>query len=118
VSLVLFGSEKQRNAQAFRQKCAGYASIPDGAVVAPAGATLLHAVVGSNLQHVLTDPVPAVTSAAELADAVRARGAAWFGTGATGPLATLAASDPTFFEAFPQVCKYGTMWRLRDASSP
>ena len=74
-TLVLFGSDAERRNQAFWGDCAGYSMIPDGSVVVPAGATLLHAVVGSNLQRALAAPLASVSSAAELENALRAQGA-------------------------------------------
>jgi hypothetical protein len=114
-ALVVFGSDAERFDQGLRRACSAYSAIPDGSVVVPAGATLLHAVVGSQLERRLADPIHEAATAAELADAVRTQGATWFVTFSTGSLARLAASDPARFESVPTTCGHAALWHLRDS---
>jgi hypothetical protein len=117
-SLVIFGTDAERFDQGLRRACSAYSAIPEGSIVVPAGATLLHAVVGSQLQRSLGVPIHDAATSAELADAVQAQGARWFVTFATGSLQALTASDPTRFEPLPTGCGHARLWHLRDALTP
>ena len=56
----------ERFDQGLRRACSAYSAIPDGSIVVPAGATLLHAVVGSRLEHTLGVPIHDIATSAEL----------------------------------------------------
>ena len=108
--------EEQRSAVSLRSQCAGFAAIPPGDRVAPAGFNLLHAVAGPQLDRILTDPIATATDAAGLAAKVEANRASWMVTGTDNPYDRLAASAPDLFIDRGEICQGGRLWHLRGAT--
>jgi 4-amino-4-deoxy-L-arabinose transferase-like glycosyltransferase len=112
VSFVLTGDDAQRADVSLRAECAGFGAISSGSVVAPGGFNLLHGVVGPSLDHILGEPLAAVTDPDALAAAVRARDADWIVTSSGGDLDAIAASAPDLFKSFGEICQGGRLYQL------
>jgi hypothetical protein len=99
-----------------RASCEGFGIIPAGERVAPGGFNLLHAVVGPNLDRILTDPIGGADDQAALVAAMRERGATWLVTGLSNDLAHVAESAPEAFVDHGEICQEARLWQLADPS--
>jgi len=113
VEYLLDPSEARRLGVSLRADCSGFSIIPPGARVAPGGFNLLHAVVGPDLDRILTDPLGPVSGPDTLAAAMRAVGAAWVVTSSGGGMDAVAESAPALFIPHGEICQGGRLWQLR-----
>jgi hypothetical protein len=113
---VLDPSDARRLGVSLRGGCAGFAVVAPGDQVAPGGFNLLGAVAGPGMDRRIGDPLPRVTTAAELADAVREQGSRWLVTGSAGSLAALAEQAPDRFLDHGVICEGGRLWELLPAA--
>jgi hypothetical protein len=114
LEILLEASDERRSRLGLLGDCAGLRVIPVGARVTPAGnkAKLLHAVVGPNLDRILTPPILSAADAADLAAQMRALGSEWLVAGAGHALGRIAATDPALFVNVGTFCREHTLWRL------
>ena len=111
---VLTAPDATRANLSFRARCSGFDAIPPGARVAVSNAFFIpHAVVGPNLDRILTDPMVDLTDAPAVMEAMRARKAGWLVTQSDTNLDRVAASDPTHFVGHGDVCSDGNLWEFR-----
>jgi hypothetical protein len=114
LEILLESSDERRSRLGLLGDCAGLRIVPVGARVTPAGnkAKLLHAVVGPNLDRILTPPILKATDAADLAAQLRQLGSEWLVAGAGHALGRIAATDPALFVKVGTFCREHTLWRL------
>jgi Dolichyl-phosphate-mannose-protein mannosyltransferase len=115
----ILSSDERRADVSLRLQCAGFDQIPAGARVVPGGFNLLHAVVGPNLDRILTDPLPELGPAptpSSLVSAMHQLDATWLVTTSSDhldDLATLAAtSTPGLLVDRGVICKGAHLWEL------
>jgi hypothetical protein len=105
-------SEDRRLQVSLRAQCAGFAAIPAGARVLPAGFNLLHGVAGPGMDRILTDPPASVADAGALAASADAVGAGWIVTATGSGDNRIAASAPDRFEPHGETCDGGSLWKV------
>jgi 4-amino-4-deoxy-L-arabinose transferase-like glycosyltransferase len=113
LAFVLGATNAQRSAIDRRARCAAFDRIPVGDRVAvDRGYFVPHAVVGTTLSRILTEPIEGVSDDAGLVLAMRLRSAQWLVTTNAGPMRLTAAADQIHFTSYGAVCSGGTLWRF------
>ncbi len=118
-SFVLGKPDAVRSNVDLRATCAGFGDIPAGDRVAVAESFMIpHAVVGPNLDRILTAPMPDAPGAETLVGAMGQRDAQWLVTRNPSPADELAAADPVHFAPFGRICSRGNLWRFVPPGDP
>jgi hypothetical protein len=115
VSFVLTADDARRGNVSLRAECAGFNVMPAGSVVAPGGFNLLHGPVGPGLERILGDGLPATSDPTEFATQLRQRGATWLVTSNGGRPDAIAASAPSLFKPYGDICQGARLWQLLPA---
>lgn len=114
LAFVLQPSTEERQMVGLMRACIGFRQIPPGDRVVPGGFTLLHGVVGPDLDRILTDPLPPVSDVESLIAALDDRDARWMVTNDVGAIPELAASAPDRLKVRGDICRGARLWERID----